>query len=205
MRGSGQWKVGTGLSLVEVLVVVAVIGVVLTVTGGAISDAARAAALNGAAARMHGLLFRCRAFAVMNGYAHAVVFEKNADGSWRTFIATDGDGDGIRRSDIRALIDPIVGEVLRFEAAGAGLGILQSEFVPDPSGRGRLRGDLSDPVRAGRGDIITFNPRSTATPCSIYFTDNHSRMRVLRVYGGTGRVMALVWRSGWNEWRRSGM
>jgi hypothetical protein len=30
-------------------------------------------------------------------------------------------------------------------------------------------------------------------------------MRVLRVYGGTGRVISRVWRSGWPKWRAEGM
>ena len=68
-----------------------------------------------------------------------------------------------------------------------------------------VRGNLSDPVRAGRGDIITFTPRGTATPASIYLTDHRARMRVLRIYGGTGRVISKVWRSGWPEWRTEGM
>ena len=141
----------------------------------------------------------------MNARSTGVVFEQREDDSWRCFIAYDGDGDGILRRDIHRLVDPIVGEVLHFEAGGAGLGILQGEFVPDPSGRGRLRGNLSDPVRAGRGNIITFTPRGTATPSSLYLTDHRARMHVLRIYGGTGRVISRVWRSGWPEWRESGM
>jgi hypothetical protein len=99
----------------------------------------------------------------------------------------------------------VIGEVLALEGVTAGLGILGGVRVPDPSGRGALGGDLSDPVRAGRGDIITFTPRSTATPSSVYLTDHHGRMRVLRVYGGTARVRSLVWRAGWPRWRRVGM
>jgi hypothetical protein len=68
-----------------------------------------------------------------------------------------------------------------------------------------LRGDPDDPVRAGRGDIITFTPARTATPSSVYLTDHHNRMRVLRVYGATGRVYSLVWRKSWSEWRRVGL
>ena len=146
-----------------------------------------------------GCSFRCRAYAILNSRATAAVFEHCDDGSWRCFIAVDGNGDGIRTRDIHRLIDPVVGEVLHLDGGGAGLGILQGEFVPDPSGRGRLRGDLDDPVRAGRGNIITFTPRSTATPASIYLTDHRARMRVLRVYGGTGRVISRVWRSGWTR------
>jgi type II secretory pathway pseudopilin PulG len=193
------------MSVLEIVLVVAVVAIIVTAALPDLGEIRRAAALGAATSQLKGLLFRCRAYAVMNARATAVVFERGNDGSWRCFIAADGDGDGIRRRDIRRLVDPVIGEVLHFEAGGAGLGILKKEFVPDPSGRGRLRGNLDDPVRAGRGDIITFTPRSTATPASIYLTDHRARMRVLRIYGGTGRVISRVWRSGWSDWRPEGL
>ena len=194
-----------GMSLIEVVLVLAVLAIVVAITLPDLAEIRGAAALGAASSRLKGLLFRCRAYAILNSRATAVVFEHRDDGSWRCFIAVDGDGDGIRTRDIHRLIDPVVGEVLHLDGGGAGLGILQGEFVPDPSGRGRLRGDLDDPVRAGRGNIITFTARSTATPASIYLTDHRARMRVLRVYGGTGRVISRVWRSGWPKWRAEGM
>lgn len=194
-----------GMSLLEAILVVAVTAIIVTAALPDLAEMRRAAALSSASRQLKGLLFRCRAYAVMNARSTAVVFEQRQDASWRCFIAYDGDGDGIRRRDIHRLVDPIVGEVLHFEAGGAGLGILQGEFVPDPSGRGRLRGNLLDPVRAGRGDIITFTPRGTATPSSLYLTDHRARMHVLRIYGGTGRVISRVWRSGWPRWRETGM
>jgi hypothetical protein len=194
-----------GFSYVEVLVVVVLLMLVLSLAVPALSDARRAAALSGAAAQLQGLFFRCRALAIMNARSYAVVFERRSDDSWRSFIAVDGDGDGVLRADIDRGVDAVVGDVVFFETDAAGLGILDAEYLPDPGGRGRLRGDRSDPVRAGRGDIVTFTPRGTATPCSVYLTDRHSRMRVLRVCGGTGRVIALRWRSGWVRWRSSGL
>ncbi len=206
MRSTLVGSTGTcGMSVLEIVLVVAVVAIIVTAALPDLGEIRRAAALGAATSQLKGLLFRCRAYAVMNARATAVVFERGNDGSWRCFIAADGDGDGIRRRDIRRLVDPVIGEVLHFEAGGAGLGILKKEFVPDPSGRGRLRGNLDDPVRAGRGDIITFTPRSTATPASIYLTDHRARMRVLRIYGGTGRVISRVWRSGWSEWRPEGL
>lgn len=206
MRSTLVCSTGTcGMSVLEIVLVVAVVAIIVTAALPDLGEIRRAAALGAATSQLKGLLFRCRAYAVMNARATAVVFERGNDGSWRCFIAADGDGDGIRRRDIRRLVDPVIGEVLHFEAGGAGLGILKKEFVPDPSGRGRLRGNLDDPVRAGRGDIITFTPRSTATPASIYLTDHRARMRVLRIYGGTGRVISRVWRSGWSEWRPEGL
>jgi type II secretory pathway pseudopilin PulG len=193
------------VSLIEAVLVLAVLVIVVTAALPEFGEMRRAAALRSASSQLKGLLFRCRAYAVMNARSTAAVFEQLPDGSWRCFIAVDGDGDGIRSRDIRRLVDPVVGEVIHFEAGGAGLGILQGEFVPDPSGRGRLRGNLTDPVRAGRGNMITFTPRGTASPASLYLTDHRARMRVLRIYGGTGRVISRVWRSGWPEWRPEGM
>jgi len=194
-----------GMSLVEAILALVVLTIVVAAILPDLAEIRGAATLRTASSQLKGLLFRCRAYAIMNSRATAVVFERRDDGSWRCFIAVDGDGDGIRTRDIHRLIDRVVGEVLHIDGGGAGLGILQHEFVPDPSGRGRLRGDLDDPVRAGRGNIITFTPRSTATPASIYLTDHRARMRVLRVYGGTGRVISRVWRSGWPKWRAEGM
>lgn len=194
-----------GISITELAALTMMVAIVAVVAVPNLGEARRAAALAGAAGRLHGLMFRCRAYAIMNQRSTGLVFERRADSSWRCFIAADGDNDGILRRDIESLTDPIVSEILEFLPGEAGLGILAGEYVPDPSGRGRLRGNLSDPVRAGRGDIITFTPQGHATPCSVYLTDYRARMRVLRIYGGTGRVNSLVWRSGWNEWRRSAL
>ena len=194
-----------GISLAEAMVVLVMIAIVAVATVPNLGEFNRSAALLGAAGRLQGLMFRCRAYAIMNQRSTGLVFEKRGDGSWRCYIAADGDGDGIQRRDLEGAIDPIVSEVLEFAPRTAGLGILKGEFVPDPSGRGRLRGDLDDPVRAGRGDIITFTPQGHATPSSVYLTDRRARMRVVRVYGGTGRVISLVWRSGWPRWRKSAL
>jgi hypothetical protein len=170
-----------------------------------LDEARRAAALREASARLWGMMVRCRAHAIMKVKATALVFERTETGGWRCFIAEDGDGDGLRRRDLESGRDRLIGEVLHLEGTTAGLGILQGVTIPDPSGWGRLGGNLDDPVRAGRGDIITFTPRSTATPSSVYLSDHHGRMRVLRVTPGTARVYTLVWRVGWEEWRKQGL
>ena len=200
-RPEKAWQVGT--SLAEVVALMVVVAIVAVAAVSNLAEANRSAALLGAAGRLKGLMFRCRAYAIMNQRSTGLVFEQRGDGSWRCFIAADGDGDGIQRRDLESAADPVVSEVVEFATRTAGLGILKGEIVPDPSGRGRLDGDLDDPVRAGRGDIITFTPRGHATPSSVYLTDHRARMRVIRVYGGTGRVISLEWRSGWPRWRQS--
>lgn len=192
-----------GISLAEAAALLMVVAIVVVAAVPNLGEANRSAALFGAAKRLQSLMFRCRASAIMNRRSTGLVFERRGDGSWRCYIAADGDGDGIQRRDLERSIDPVVSEVLEFATRTAGLGILEDESVPDPSGHGWLRGNVDDPVRAGRGDIITFTPQGHATPSSVYLTDYRSRMRVLRVYGGTGRVISLVWRTGWPGWRKS--
>ena len=118
-------------------------------------------------------------------------------------MARDGDGDGIRRSDLRTGTDAIVGKVLELKAGGAGLGILSDIRIPNPTGRGALGGDLDDPVRAGSGNILTFTAQGTSSSGSIYLTDHRGSMRVIRIFGVTGRMRTLEWKTGWERWRRA--
>lgn len=202
--GSPATRADRGATLLEAVTVVALLAVAAAVAIPQLGDARGAAELRSAAGRISGLMARSRVHAIMHGLATGLVFERSGDG-WRCFIAEDRDGDGIRSDDLAAGRDRIVSEVVRLQDGHAGLGILRGEPVPDPTGRGLLRGDLDDPVRAGRGDIITFTPVGTATSSSVFFTDHRARMRVVRVYGITGRIRTLVWRSGWHAWRDSGM
>jgi hypothetical protein len=191
-----------GASFTELIAAIAVSGMLVVAGIPLLDDAHRSAALSRSVAQVHGLLVRCRAVAVLRGRPCAVVFDREADGSWRCRVAEDGDGDGVRRADIAAGRDPVVGASVVIPSGAAGPGILTDVWVPDPSGSGRLGGDLGDPIRAGRGNIITFSSRGTATPSSVYFADFRRRMVVLRVYGGTGRINRLSWCRGMTRWRQ---
>jgi hypothetical protein len=196
-----DWR-QAGISTAELVVVIAVSGFLTMVGGLTLHDVKGGAAMTRSVAQVHGLLVRCRAVAVLRSRRCAVVFDRQADGSWCCFVAEDGDGDGVRRVDISDGTDPVVDNVIVIDTDVAGPGILGDASVPDPSGRGRLGGDLGDPIRAGLGNIITFSSHGTATPSSVYFTDNSRRMVVLRIYGGTGRINRMSWRRGWSQWKQ---
>jgi len=195
----------SGRTLVEILVALSLGVIMAGLTLPPLVQTARTAALNHAARRLATLLMLTRAEAVLHSERRALVFRDLDGGGWRCFRAIDGDGDGVRTDDIEAGRDPVIGDVLAvWHGDRPGLGILAGTRIPDPGGRGWLRGDLDDPIRAGRANIITFTPTGTATPCSLYFTDRHSRMRVLRVLGSTGRIRTLRWQRGWTRWQRVG-
>lgn len=194
-----------GASLVELLVVFSLIAIIAAAAIPGLTALERRAALMRASQQLAGLVSRGRAQAVLHGRASALVFEHRNDGRWHCYLAEDGDGDGVNRADIRSRRDRITSEVLQLASGGAGPGILRSTRVPDPSGRGWLQGNPDDPIRAGRGDIVTFKPGGTATPSSIYLSDGRGEMRVLRVFGSTARVRILVWHAGWPRWRNTGL
>ena len=193
-----------GATLAELVIAVSLIGIGSMVVLPQLGTLHRAAELRSVTGQISGLMARCRAYAVMHQAATGLVFEHDG-GGWRCFLAEDRDGDGIRHDDLEAGRDRIVSEVVQLESVRAGLGILHDIPVPDPTGHGRLGGNLDDPVRAGSGDVVTFGPTGTATSSSVYFTDNVSRMRVIRVYGITGRIRTLVWHAGWSRWRGVGL
>ena len=189
-----------GATFAEILVAVALLGTITAFAVPTFTTLRREAALHRAATHIAMLMLRGRARAILRNQTEALVFERLDDG-WHCFLAEDGDGDGVRHDDLHRGRDRITSEVLQIAAGGAGLGILAGVRIPDPSGRGRLRGNLNDPVRAGRGDIITFTRYGTATSSSVYFSDGVERMRVLRVIGTTGRMRQLMWRRGWPRWK----
>jgi Tfp pilus assembly protein FimT len=190
-----------GVTLSEILVIVALVSTATLFATPRLVTLHRETALRTLTSRLCGHLMTCRAHAIFHHCNTGVVFERSDEGGWRCFIAEDGDGDGILRRDLDSGRDPVVGEILQLTNGGATLGILFSQRIPDPLGNGWL--EPGDPVRAGRGDIISFTPEGTSTASSIYLTDHHSCVRVVRVLGTTGRLRSLLWRSGWPEWQQS--
>lgn len=190
-----------GHSMVEAMTVLVLIACTALLAIPRLGEARRVAALRSLAQQLSGLLHRCRAEAVLHHQNTALVFERAPH--WLCYVALDGDGDGVRRDDLAAGRDRVLSRPLRLEVGGSAPGFLPSQPIPDPSGSGWLGGNLDDPVRAGRGDMISFSPVGTATPASVFLTDHRSQMRVVRVFGATGRARSMIWKPGWPEWRES--
>jgi hypothetical protein len=195
----------SGRTLVEGLATITLLALSALAAAPVFEGMRAEAAVSSLDRRLRAMVFRCRATALMRGRTMALVFDERPGGGWTIYVAQDGDGDGVLQRDIDSGVDPVVSRPIRVAAGEAGPGILTGVRVPDPLGRGVLRGDPSDPIRAGRGDKISFSPGGTATPASIYLTDHRRSMRVVRVYGATARAYSMAWRVGWPAWRASGV
>lgn len=190
-----------GFTLVETVVTLFVVVLIVAISAPRMAEAHRKAALRGVTATVVTQMWRARSEAISTGQATALVFDRLPEEGWRCRVVQDGDADGVRRSDIDAGIDVVIGRVLEMKIGRAGFGILEGQSVPNPSGGGLLGGDLRDPIRAGSGDVLTFTAEGTATSSTLYFSDQHRMMRAIRIFGITGRMRTLAWQVGWDEWR----
>jgi hypothetical protein len=119
---------------------------------------------------------------------------REGEGDWMVSVYEDGDGDGIRRDDVRAGRDRLREGPRPWSAR---MGEARPGFHPalselrSPPPEGRPLGALVDPVRFGRSAYISFSPRGSVSPGTLYVTDGRERQVAVVVYGATGRVR--VW------------
>jgi len=192
-----------GMSLVEIVIALVLMGIGTAAALPRLEQAHRNAALNAVTRRLQMSLLRARAEAMSTGYTAGLVFEKKGNG-YRCTLVRDGDDDGIRREDILRGIDLPISEILELDTGGASLGFLRDVRIPDPSGGGALGGNFDDPVRAGPADILSYRPEGTATPATLYLCDHQESMKAIRIFGLTGRIRVLRWRVGTLRWEVDG-
>ncbi len=190
---------GGGFTLPEVALALALAGVVV-LTGTPVLTATLsrhrvAAAARALASDLWGL--RSEAVASRRRVAMRLV---TAAGAISYTMHADGDGDGVRASDIAAGIDPLIRgpRDLRSRFPGIDFGLLDVPIPALPPRRGVLMPGV-DPVRFGRSDIITFTPAGTAAGGTLFVSDGRDTVMAIVVYGATGRIR--VWRFDRHAWR----
>lgn len=194
-----------GFTLIDLLLAVAVLGLVAVISVPSLSRATRRMRLHSAAVEVHRILVVARSHAVRHSAHVGVKFHPGRGGELTTWtLHLDGDGDGVRSRDVRRGVDPPVptpgGDVHRVArfAGGLGFGFPPGPLPRDPAGR-RLR-RRHDPIRFNRSDIASFGPVGTATPGTLYLTDGR-HLAAVRVTSRTGRVRVLLYEPEQGEWR----
>ncbi len=190
---------GGGFTLPEVALALALAGVVVLtgtpVVTATLSRHRVAAAARALASDLWGL--RSEAVASRRRVAMRLV---TVAGAISYTMHADGDGDGVRASDIAAGIDPLIRgpRDLRSRFPGIDFGLLDVPIPALPPRRGVLMPGV-DPVRFGRSDIITFTPAGTAAGGTLFVSDGRDTVMAIVVYGATGRIR--VWRFDRHAWR----
>jgi len=182
-----------GLSLVELLVALVLIGILTSVllpTGAEMVADARAAA---GAREMAATLQALRWKAVSANRSYGLFFSLDQRG-WHWLVVRDGNGNGLRTAEVRDGTDPTVSGPHRMEdrVDGLYLGFPLVQSLPAIPPRSGSISNLSDPVKFGNSNLISFSPWGTASSGTLYLTDRRHALRAVVLFGPTVRVR--VWR-----------
>lgn len=189
-----------GLTLFEILIILAVVSITLTVSLPALNSFLTRSALVTAS---HEFLYTMRGIRQMaitrNRYVGVKFTFENGTLYYGVFM--DGDADGIRTADIRRGIDPMVKPFtpMQFSHGRIRPGILNEE-IPDISEKKKIH-NPDDPVKFGRGNICSFSPLGASSPGTLYLTDGYDLQAAIRVFhlSALPRVMIYTPGRGWHR------
>jgi Type II transport protein GspH len=189
-----------GVSLHEMVIVLSVLVSATAVAAPTVFQLRSAIAVRSAAGEVRAALFRARAEAIARCRNVGLKFRKNGGRhEWTLYV--DGNGNGIRTTEITNGIDRPLGFAILWGRNDVLPGILTGTPVPDPADPRKTLDRTDDPIRFNSSDICSFSAVGESTPGSIYLWDGHDRMAVVRVFGRTAKVRTLYHRRGEKEWK----
>ena len=189
-----------GFSLIEVLVSLALFGILMAMALPLLAETAARERLHAASAETAAQFRGLRSRAVTEGASFGLRFV-TAGGRWSCSLYRDGNGNGIRSADILSRKDPLLRgpeEVgTRFEGIRIGLPATPVPQIPPATGPIPSPGD---PVKFGGSHIVSFSPSGSVSGGTIYLTDG-TRVAAVVVYGATGRIRLQRYdpQRGWTE------
>ncbi|PWT91239.1 MAG: hypothetical protein C5B54_05670 [Acidobacteria bacterium] len=192
-NGSSRQNTGgacceNGFSLLETLVVLALIGLMLLFAGINLFSTARQSEFEEFARKVYADLEQCR-WKSWNERVYAGAVFKAQSRGFSVSYYLDGNGNGIRTADIDKQKDILYrGPLLLQEASGdIGVGTL----------------DGSDPVRFGRSDILSFSPNGDSSSGTLYLVcRSQKQMYSIVIYGPTARM--TLWKFSNQQWQMVG-
>lgn len=184
-----------GFHLVEVVVVLALGGLLLGAAIPPLLDLGRRLRVEIAAHELVGVLRLARATAIRRSAKVALKLFIGPEGGVTYALYRDGDGDGVLSADIESGTDPAesLPRTLGHFGSTVAFGFPPVEAPIDPGDPGSRLTNLDDPIRLGSSNMASFSPLGGSTPGSLYLTDGHSELAVVRIFGRTGKVKVLVY------------
>ncbi len=186
-----------GFSLLEMLVVVAIVLLVAAVATPTLRAYSQEAHLVGAGRVFLGQFRLARQTALRTGVDAAIRFEPGEKGI-AISVYVDGNHNGVLSADIRTGVDRRIAGPRLLDTGAGDVRVGINPGVPAiPPDTGVL--DPADPIRFGRSDILTFTPLGTATPGTFYLA-GRSGQAAVRVTPGSARARLMVFHRGrWEQ------
>jgi hypothetical protein len=103
-------------------------------------------------------------------------------------LVSDGNGNGLRTSELQRGIDHTLGDPEQLERHFTGVSFGIWDGVPDADG---LPAGTSDGVRIGSSKVLAMNGDGSASSGTLYVRGPGRSQYAVRVLGTTGRVRVL--------------
>ena len=116
---------------------------------------------------------------------------------WTFRVCVDGNGNGIRRSELKSGKDVCVEGPLDLAVLFPGVTVSIDSTIRGPDDDP----PASDPVKFGSSDIASFSPFGSCTAGSLYLRSARGMQYAVRVAGGTGRTRILRYDAFSRTWR----
>lgn len=187
-----------GLSLLELLTVVAIVGLIVCITVPSFGNLRRRAALQAAATELRSQFHLTRSRAIAHNVNCGMKFLLLA-GEWHFAVYEDGDGDGVRNDDIKSGKDRMIARprVVLPTSRAATIGLLDIS-IKDPDGD--ALSPSKSPVAFNQSTICSFSPLGQSTPGTIYITDRGLDLYAVRVYGASAKIRVLRYLRATGKW-----
>jgi type II secretory pathway pseudopilin PulG len=184
-----------GFTALELLLAVAIVLTVAGVSVPLVTNAMDAISTGMAARYVEGRIMDARMHAIRRSACVALRFESQDD-DYGFAEYVDGNGNGVRTTEILAGIDVELAPQQRLRALFAGVSFGLRPDVPDADGRGSSG---TDGVRIGTSRILTLGPDGTATSGTVYVRGRRAQYAI-RILGATGRTRVLRFEPGEGQW-----
>ena len=116
--------------------------------------------------------------------------------AWTFRICTDGNANGLRRSELGSGQDACTSELVDVAAMFPGMAIGVDPRLPGPVGEP----GSGDPVRFGTSDILSFSATGTCTAGTLFLRSARGTQYAVRISNVTTRTRVLRYEAGPRTW-----
>lgn len=188
-----------GFTLVESMIVLIILAVLFLISISVLSAVKEKNIAETLVRTFQAVTSEAKARSIGEGVDFGIVFKEDNNKVFAT-IYKDGDFDGITQEDINKGIDKPVSQP-EFLTRENGQIAIPEGVKKDPSGNNLSN---TDPIKFGKGDILTFSPKATATPGTLYIREGFGDDGwAIRVAGIDGRIRVYKCQNRqWQEYER---
>jgi prepilin-type N-terminal cleavage/methylation domain-containing protein len=187
-----------GYTLIELLLVVAIVGLIVAVSFPAFHNLRNRSAIASASKDLRGIFRLASSRAIARGRNSGVKFIKRGS-TWEFAIYDDMDGDGVRNDDIARGVDrrATLPRAVFLESRLVSIA-LPPFTIRDPDGDSLP--PTRSPVQFNRSTLCSFSPVGESTPGTIYLRSGTGEIWAVRVSPATARVRLLRYDIATRRW-----